>query len=445
MNSSSGIALGELRERHVESGNGPREDERTALVDAPRRADRGKDAWLFLAASTVIEAVVWGFSFSFGVFQNYYSTHEPFIGATNIASVSTTATGIMYMSGLILFPAYKKWPKLAERSKWFGLPLMAAALIGASFANNVTHLILTQGVLFALGGSIVYCPALAFVDGWFIERKGLAFGIMWGGTGASGLCIPFILNWLLNAYGFRNALRIWAVVLTLITAPLIYFLRARVPSAQISRPVGQGLGFLRSKTFWLLQVGLIMESLGFFIPGIYLPTFATSLGYSTSTGTLLVALVNAASVPSTILLGMVIDRFHVTTAVLISTVGTVLSVFLFWGLSEALPLLIVFSLLYGFFAGGFVSTISGVVKAMKGMDETTDVGTLIGFLSAGRGIGAIASGPLSEALLSSKPWQGKASLGYGTGYGGLIVFTGITAAVGGVSFLGKRLGWMKEV
>lgn len=33
-----------------------------------------------------------GFSFSFGVFQDYYSTHEPFIGATNIASVSTTAT-----------------------------------------------------------------------------------------------------------------------------------------------------------------------------------------------------------------------------------------------------------------------------------------------------------------------------------------------------------------
>ena len=60
MNSSSGVALGELRERHVESGNGPREDEHTALVDAPRRADRGKDAWLFLAASTVIEAVVWG-------------------------------------------------------------------------------------------------------------------------------------------------------------------------------------------------------------------------------------------------------------------------------------------------------------------------------------------------------------------------------------------------
>jgi MFS family permease len=191
-------------------------------------------------------------------------------------------------------------------------------------------------------------------------------------------------------------------------------------------------------------MGLTMESLGYFIPSIYLPTFARSLGYSPSIGTLLVALVNAASVPSTILLGMLIDRFHVTTVVIISTVGAVLSVFLFWGFSDALPLLIVFSILYGLFAGGFVTTISGIVKAVKGLDETTDVGTLLGILSAGRGIGAVASGPLSEALLSSRPWQGKASLAYGTGYGGLIVFTGITAAVGGVSFLGKKLGWMKE-
>jgi hypothetical protein len=47
--------MGELRERHVESGNSPSsEEEQTALVITPRRADRGKDAWLFLAASTVI-------------------------------------------------------------------------------------------------------------------------------------------------------------------------------------------------------------------------------------------------------------------------------------------------------------------------------------------------------------------------------------------------------
>jgi MFS family permease len=192
-------------------------------------------------------------------------------------------------------------------------------------------------------------------------------------------------------------------------------------------------------------MGLIMESLGYFIPSIYLPTFARSIGLSPSMGTLLVALVNAASVPSTIILGMLIDRFHVTTVILLSTVGAVISVFLFWGCSDTLPLLIVFSILYGLSAGGFVSTNAGVIKAVKSLDENkSDVGMLIGLLSAGRGIGAVVSGPLSEALLTLKPWQGDVGLGYGTGYGGLIVFTGITAALGGASFLGRSLGWMKQ-
>jgi cyanate permease len=365
----------------------------------------------------------------------------------------------MYMAGLILFPAYKIWPRLANRSKWAGLPIMAIALIAASFANNVNDLIVTQGVMFAVGGSIVYFPALVFLDEWFIERKGVAFGIMWAsylliyfitisniyskaGTGAAGLVIPFIMNFLLNRYGFRITLRVWALALLIIASPLIYFLRPRLHTTSVPRATRYGLGFLRTTTFWLLQVGLIMESLGYFIPSIYLPTFARSLGLSSSMGTLLVALVNAASVLSTILMGMLIDRFDVTTVILLSTVGTVLSVFLFWGFSDALPLLIVFSVLYGFFAGGFVSTNAGVIKAIKALDETTDVGILIACLSAGRGIGAVVSGPLSEALLNAKPWQGKASFGYGSGYGGLIVFTGSSAALGAASFLGKHLGWM---
>jgi hypothetical protein len=56
-----------------------------------KRVDGGKDAWLFLAACFVIEALTWGFPFSFGVFQDYYSTHEPFAGSTKIAIIGTCA------------------------------------------------------------------------------------------------------------------------------------------------------------------------------------------------------------------------------------------------------------------------------------------------------------------------------------------------------------------
>lgn len=85
----------------------------------------------------------------------------------------------MYMSGLFLFPAYKKWPRLAQTSQWAGMPLMAAGLTAASFADKVNHLILTQGVLYGVGASVIYCPTLLFIDEWFIERKGLAYGVLW--------------------------------------------------------------------------------------------------------------------------------------------------------------------------------------------------------------------------------------------------------------------------
>ena len=54
-------------------------------------------------------------------------------------------------------------------------------------------------------------PAVLFLDEWFVRRKGLAFGIMWAGTGASGVAIPFITRWLLDDYGHRTALQVWAV------------------------------------------------------------------------------------------------------------------------------------------------------------------------------------------------------------------------------------------
>jgi MFS family permease len=185
----------------------------------------------------------------------------------------------------------------------------------------------------------------------------------------------------------------------------------------------------------------VIESLGYFLPPIYLPTFARSLGLSPSIGTLLVALINASAVFSTITMGFLIDRLHVTTVIMLSTVGAAISVFLFWGLSTALPLLAVFSILYGFFAGGLVSCIAGVIKVVKLRDESADVGTLIGLLSAGRGVGAVVSGPLSELLLKGGDWGG-AGEAYGSGFGGLIVFTGVTATVGGISFIGRRLGWV---
>ena len=73
--------------------------------------DGGKDAWMFLGATFVLEALVWGmcncsadinlqyvlsqiilgFPFAFGVFQDYYRSHEPFAGSSGIVAIGTCA------------------------------------------------------------------------------------------------------------------------------------------------------------------------------------------------------------------------------------------------------------------------------------------------------------------------------------------------------------------
>jgi hypothetical protein len=56
------------------------------------QADGGKDAWLFLASCFTLEALIWGFPFTFGIFQDYYSNHSPFQEQANIAVIGTCAT-----------------------------------------------------------------------------------------------------------------------------------------------------------------------------------------------------------------------------------------------------------------------------------------------------------------------------------------------------------------
>ena len=73
--------------------------------------DEGKEAWLFLTACWVVEALTFGeclpapsrtsstltqnlpgFASSFGVYHDFYSNHAPFAGSGNIAVIGTTTS-----------------------------------------------------------------------------------------------------------------------------------------------------------------------------------------------------------------------------------------------------------------------------------------------------------------------------------------------------------------
>lgn len=72
---------------------------------------------------------------------------------TLLTLVGTLNLGILYISPLLLLPVLNRYPAQKIKVMLVGYFLSVAGLIGAAFARNAGELILTQGVLFSIGGS----------------------------------------------------------------------------------------------------------------------------------------------------------------------------------------------------------------------------------------------------------------------------------------------------
>jgi MFS family permease len=141
-------------------------------------------------------------------------------------------------------------------------------------------------------------------------------------------------------------------------------------------------------------------------------------------------------------LGTLTDRFHVTTVILISTIGSMIAAFVFWGLTNSQALLYIFAMTWGMFAGGYPATWAGCAALMRRRNQSTggniNTGLIIALFAACKGVGAVISGPLSEKLLEvGSKWH--AQFAYGSGYGVLIVFSGVSAMLGGAAWVGRLL------
>ncbi|KAJ6178204.1 hypothetical protein N7519_008665 [Penicillium mononematosum] len=373
--------------------------------------DGGFQAWMFLAACVMIEALIWGFAFAFGVFQKYYHAHEPFQDSNMVAVIGTCATGISYLSCPLVIAAMILLPQWGRWFSSFGLIIMCLSLALGSFSSNITHLVLSQGVGFGIGGCIAYSPSILYMDEW-----------------VSGIIFPIGLEKLLNRFGFETTLRVISVVVFVLAAPFIYFHKPRLPVRKTVDYQRLNFRFLMTRIFCVYQLGNIIEALGFFLPGIYLPTYARSIGATDFLSSLTVTLLNLASVFGSVTMGHLADRYHAITCITISTVGSTLAVFFLWGFASTLPTLFVFSIAYGLFAGCYSATWAGITHEVRRVDPSADATMIFSVIAFGRGIGNVVSGPLSEAIVSVDSWKGSAVAGYGSGYGLIILSTTTSGA-----------------
>ena len=145
---------------------------------------------------------------------------------------------------------------------------------------------------------------------------------------------------------------------------------------------------------------------------------------------LLPALVSLSTVFGLLFLTTLSDHSVSAYAIVtISTTGSALASILLWGLAaSSLAQLVSFALVYGFFAGGFTAVYAATAKELRRVMSArenlagADIGAIYGLLGVGRGLGNVICGPLSDVLLRGSTGN------YGSGFGPLVIFTGVTAA-----------------
>lgn len=151
---------------------------------------------------------------------------------------------------------------------------LGAGYAALSFAASFTQVLLIFSLLIAPANVLIGpVAATVLLSRWFAKRRGRAVGIAIAGISAGGFVFPMIIQGLLNAYEWREAVRLLGVVLLLWTVPAALLVVGRPAERGLhpdgadtdpvtSQPVGQSAGaaaptvsameVLRDPAFWLI-------------------------------------------------------------------------------------------------------------------------------------------------------------------------------------------------
>lgn len=324
--------------------------------------------------------------FNFGIFLDALRS-EFSAGKGPTAAVFSVTTFVYYLSGMVA-------GRLADRCGPRPVIAASAVLVGTGFvagsrAHALWQLALIWAVTLGPGVGASYSPLVAAVGGWFERRRALALGIALAGAGAGILAGAPICAFLLRSYGWRTAF----VVLGIGSA-----LALGACALTASRPPGHGSGplpplspLLHTRTFRLLFLAVALLSLAFFMPFVFLASYAHDHGIGPVATAGIVGLIGATSLFGRLVLAAAGGRMGEVRTYQVShaLMACSFAVWLFAGRSAAA--LVVFALLMGTGYGGFVALAPAVLARAFGPAR---LGGLVGTLYSAFALGSAVSPPL---------------------------------------------------
>ncbi|KAL1892075.1 hypothetical protein Sste5346_007230 [Sporothrix stenoceras] len=387
--------------------------------------DGGAVAWCQVTAGFLLNAIAWGTSMMFGVYQLHY-TQTLGLDSSAVSWIGSVQTFLTYfistVSGLLADAGYSRHVTAA------GTVLVVAGGLGTSFAAPVVPsttgavppaLFLSQAVIMGVGLGLLTAPALPSISAYFCKRRSLAFAITTMGTSTGGALLPAVVQFLLPAIGFGWSVRC-ATLLALIVCISAGLLLRPVPAAAMPKSIGSSSSTkrtlkarisalcyqiidwsaFRELPFLLFLGSSFLLYWGLYFGYYYINTYAKDVvGFSTSQATVLLILCTALGIPSRLASGALadavtgaLDTYIVTTLMLGTTVFCWLAV----GTSTAG--MYVFVIVFGLCNGAVQSVWLGSIAELSS-HASSRIGARFGMVCVVAAVATLAGAPTATAFI----------------------------------------------
>lgn len=219
----------------------------------------------------------------------------------------------------------------------FGGLLIASGYLSAAFITGPIGLYLTFGILVVCGSMATsYIVHAMFLTNWFNRKRGLAVGLAFAGVGVGGIVLLPLMQWLIDAYGWRQCCMVMAVLLVVLVVPVNAIFQRRAPedmgllpdgdSAEAAGHDTRGRGddgivdrtwvetdwtlrrAMASARFWWLFAAMFCALFAFYAVQVHQTKYLIETGFSVQFAAGMLGLVGVFGIAGQILVGGISDR-----------------------------------------------------------------------------------------------------------------------------------------
>jgi MFS family permease len=249
-----------------------------------------------------------------------------------------------------------------------GIALETISFIGASFASQIWHLFLAQGLCFGWGMGFLFTGSVGIVAQWFSKRRSLANGIAAAGSGFGGLSYSLAAHAAIAKLGLPWAFRVLGICAFVINTICCILLKDR-NAAVGARHVAFDFRLLkRPEVLTLLAFGTF-SMLAYVLFVFSMPNFASSIGLTAQQGSVVGALLNLGQGLGRPPIGYFSDTIgRINIAGSLTLVAGVLALAI-WTNTKTYGLLIFYSLAGGTVAGTYWAVVAPVTAEVVGLSD----------------------------------------------------------------------------